>query len=59
MSRLRLRPVPSPYHLFNLKPLAEVKRKFEGKVVLFVCDFTPIEYQEYFRELMATLPHGT
>ena len=46
------------YNLFNLKPLAEVKRKFEGKVVLFVCDFTPIEYQEYFRELMSTLPHG-
>jgi uroporphyrinogen-III decarboxylase len=46
------------YNLFNLKPLAEVKRKFEGKVVLFVCDFTPIEYQEYFRELMATLPRG-
>jgi uroporphyrinogen-III decarboxylase len=46
------------YNLFNLGPLAEVKRKFEGKVVLFVCDFTPVEYQQYFTELMTTLPRG-
>jgi uroporphyrinogen-III decarboxylase len=46
------------YNLFNLGPLAEVKRKFEGKVVLFVCDFTPVEYQQYFTELMSTLPLG-
>jgi hypothetical protein len=44
------------YILFNLNPLVEVKRKFEGKVVLFVCDFTPVEYEEYFRQLLNTLP---
>jgi uroporphyrinogen-III decarboxylase len=44
------------YNLFNLKPLAEVKRKFQGKVVLFACDFTPVEHEAYFRELLSTLP---
>ncbi|HUI70862.1 MAG TPA: hypothetical protein VL354_10120, partial [Spirochaetia bacterium] len=44
------------YVLFNLDPLVEVKRKLEGKVVLFVCDFTPMEYEAYFRQLLETLP---
>jgi uroporphyrinogen-III decarboxylase len=47
------------YNLFNLKPLAEVKKRFRGKVVLFVCDFTPVEYQDYFKEMLAALsPEG-
>ena len=46
------------YNLYNLGPLAEVKRKFEGKVVLFVCDFTPVEHEAYFRELLSTLSPG-
>jgi uroporphyrinogen-III decarboxylase len=46
------------YNLYNLAPLAEVKKKFEGRIVLFVCDFTPVEYEAYFSELMSTLPRG-
>jgi uroporphyrinogen-III decarboxylase len=46
------------YNLYNLAPLAEVKKKFEGRIVLFVCDFTPVEYELYFRELLTTLPPG-
>ena len=46
------------YNLYNLAPLAEVKKKFEGRIVLFLCDFTPVQYKSYFREMMATLPPG-
>jgi uroporphyrinogen-III decarboxylase len=46
------------YNLFNLGPLVDVRKKFEGKVVLFVCDFTPVDYEAYFRELLATMPRG-
>ncbi len=46
------------YNLYNLAPLAEVKKKFEGRIVLFACDFTPVEYERYFREMMSLLPRG-
>jgi uroporphyrinogen-III decarboxylase len=39
------------YNLWNLVPLVEVKKKFEGKIVLFACDFTPVEYDEIRRDL--------
>jgi hypothetical protein len=44
------------YNLFNLEPLAEVKRRFQGRIVLFACDFTPVEYESYFRELLSSIP---
>ena len=47
------------YNLWNLRPLVEVKKKFDGRIVLFACDYTPIEYQEYFREMASLLsPRG-
>ena len=47
------------YNLWNLRPLAEVKKKFEGKIVLFACDFTPVEYEDYFSEMASLLsPRG-
>jgi hypothetical protein len=47
------------YNLWNLKPLVEVKRKFEGRIVLFACDFTPVEYEDYFSEMASLLsPRG-
>ena len=47
------------YNLWNLRPLVEVKKKLDGRVVLFLCDFTPVEYGEYFREMVSLLsPRG-
>jgi uroporphyrinogen-III decarboxylase len=47
------------YNLYNIPPLREVKKKFAGRVVLFVCDFTPVDYPAYFQELAETLsPEG-
>jgi hypothetical protein len=47
------------YNLWNLRPLVEVKRKFEGRIVLFACDFTPVDYEEYFREMASLIsPRG-
>jgi len=47
------------YNLWNLAPLVEVKKKFAGRIVLFACDFTPVEYEEYFREMASLLsPEG-
>jgi hypothetical protein len=33
-----------------------VKRRFQGRIVLFACDFTPVEYESYFRELLSSIP---
>ena len=40
------------YLLYNLKTFKELKVKLEGRVVLFACDFTPLDYQNYFDELL-------
>ncbi len=47
-------------NIYNLYNIASVKRLQEAlmeKVALFVCDFTPLEYQDYFKELFSTLDH--
>jgi len=47
------------YNLWNLRPLVEVKKKFDGRIVLFACDYTPIDYKEYFREIASLVsPRG-
>ncbi len=47
------------YNLYNIPSLAKLKAQVEGRLVLFACDFTPVEYQDYFDELLASVsPRG-
>jgi len=41
------------YALYNLRALHELKSRLEGRIVLFACDYTPVDYERYFRELFA------
>jgi uroporphyrinogen-III decarboxylase len=43
------------YNLYNIPSFAKLKAKVEGRIVLFACDFTPIEYQAYFDDLLASV----
>jgi hypothetical protein len=40
------------YTLFDLRAFHELKSKLEGRLVLFACDFTPVDYEAYFCELL-------
>lgn len=40
------------YALHDLRGLRELKARLEGRIVLFACDFTPVDYEAYFRELL-------
>jgi uroporphyrinogen-III decarboxylase len=41
------------YTLHNITTLAKLKAQVEGRLVLFACDFTPVDYQSYFDELLS------
>ncbi len=43
------------YNLYNIPSVCELQQKLQDKVVLFVCDFTPVEYAAYFDEMLASL----
>ncbi len=43
------------YNLYNIPSVARLQEKLDGRVVLFVCDFTPVDYEAYFDEMLATL----
>ncbi len=43
------------YNLYNIPSFAKLKAKVEGRIVLFACDFTPIEYQAYFDDLLSSV----
>jgi len=43
------------YNLYNIPSVAKLQDKLDGRVVLFVCDFTPVDYEAYFDEMLATL----
>jgi uroporphyrinogen decarboxylase-like protein len=45
------------YNLYNIPSVKRLQEALMGKVALFVCDFTPVEYQEYFKELFSTLDY--
>jgi uroporphyrinogen-III decarboxylase len=45
------------YNLYNIPSVKKLQEALMGKVALFVCDFTPLEYQEYFKELFSTLDY--
>lgn len=43
------------YTLYDLKAFKELKAKLEGRIVVFACDFTPLEYENYFAELLTDI----
>lgn len=45
------------YNLYNIPSVCELQQKLRDRVVLFVCDFTPVDYGAYFDEMLATLDH--
>jgi hypothetical protein len=40
------------YALHNLNALRELKRRIEGRLVLLACDFTAIDFETYYRDLL-------
>ncbi len=47
------------YNLYNIPSVVELQTKLQDRVVLFVCDFTPLEYEDYFDQLLSSLsPRG-
>jgi hypothetical protein len=45
------------YNLYNIPSVKRLQEALMEKVALFVCDFTPLEYQNYFTELFSTLDY--
>jgi len=43
------------FTLYDLKAFKELKAKLEGRIVVFACDFTPLEYANYFAEMLADI----
>jgi uroporphyrinogen-III decarboxylase len=43
------------YNLYNIPSVARLQEKLQDRIALFVCDFTPVEYDEYFDEMLSTL----
>ncbi len=39
------------FSLGDWKTLLELKRRTEGKIVIISCDFTPLEYRDYYRKV--------
>jgi hypothetical protein len=45
------------YNLYNIPSFAELKQKLKDRIVLFACDFTPVEYDDYFAELLSSVSY--
>ena len=45
------------FNLYNIRSVAELQAKLQDRIVLFVCDFTPVDYQAYFDEMLNTLSY--
>jgi hypothetical protein len=45
------------YLLHNIRAFRELQLRLKGRIALFACDFTPIEYQDYFRQLLHGLSY--
>ena len=43
------------YNLYNIPSVAELQKKVQDRLVLFVCDFTPVDYSQYFDEMLDSL----
>lgn len=40
------------YTLYNTSAFRRLKAELEGRIVMFACDYTPVNYADYFRELL-------
>jgi uroporphyrinogen-III decarboxylase len=40
------------YTLYNLADFHALKQKLEGRIAVFACDYTPVDYRNYFHELL-------
>jgi hypothetical protein len=40
------------YNLYNIPSVKKLQDKLQDKIALFVCDFTPVDYQAYFDEML-------
>jgi len=45
------------YTLHDLRAFRELKSRLEDRIVLFACDFTPVDYETYFHELLDGLSY--
>ncbi len=45
------------YNLYNIPSVAELQQKLQDRIVLFVCDFTPMDYEAYFDEMLTALSY--
>ena len=45
------------YNLYNIRSVAELQKKLQDRIALFVCDFTPVDYEAYFDEMLTTLSY--
>jgi uroporphyrinogen-III decarboxylase len=45
------------YTVYNLSAFRELKQKLEGRIAVFACDYTPVDYAGYFRELLEGLSY--
>jgi uroporphyrinogen-III decarboxylase len=45
------------YNLYNIPSFAELQKKLSGQVAMFACDFTPVEYGDYFDELLSAVSY--
>jgi uroporphyrinogen-III decarboxylase len=45
------------YNLYNIPSFAELKQKVKDRIVLFACDFTPVDYDSYFAELLSSVSY--
>jgi hypothetical protein len=43
------------YNLYQIPSLADLHARIAGRLVLFACDFTPVDYPAYYAELFASL----
>ncbi|HEX7975808.1 MAG TPA: uroporphyrinogen decarboxylase family protein [Anaerolineales bacterium] len=47
------------YMLYNVPSFAKLKEKVGDRLVLFACDYTPVDYGSYFEELLSSVdPKG-
>jgi len=46
------------YNLYGIRALAELKHKVENRLVIFACDFTPVNYRDYYQELLSSLSYS-
>ncbi|MCP4164311.1 MAG: hypothetical protein GY759_00265 [Chloroflexi bacterium] len=45
------------FNLYNIPSVVELQQQLGDKVALFVCDFTPVDYEAYFDEMLSTLSY--